>query len=405
MGAVKRNRSAPVFLLVAAAAAGLAIARGPAVSAQLPAPPVQTPQPRPVSPASAEAAARAAERIKALQQEADLLVSQERTLLVDLRRLEVARDLKLEQLRQADAQVAEVSRRIAETTDRMRAAQAAIEAARPGLEARMVEAYKLGRPGYARMLLSVDDLRDMARASRAIAAMAQLDERRVSEFAAAVSRLQAASASLGRQSAELKAAQAAARDASLQAARAAAARADLIRQIDERRDLNARMTAELETVRQRLTKTLTGLPTTSADDPTLLPLRPFRGVINWPVAGRLASRFGERRNPRFGTTTLQNGIEVATGDGAAVTAIHEGRVAFAGVFTGFGQLVIIDHGTLAYSLYGYMATVSVIKGARVARGQRIGTTGRAPAGNSALYFELRIDGKPVDPVQWLRRQP
>ncbi len=134
----------------------------------------------------------------------------------------------------------------------------------------------------------------------------------------------------------------------------------------------------------------------------MLPLRPFRGALDWPVAGRIVSRFGERRNPRFGTTIVQNGIEVETGDQARALAIHEGRVAFAGPFTGFGQLVIVDHGNLAYSLYGYLSSVAVIKGQRIARGQPIGASGRSPAGNSALYFELRIDAKPVDPLQWLK---
>lgn len=357
--------------------------------------------PRP-SPASAEAAARAAERIRALQQEADALVHQERTLLVDLRRLEVERDLKVEQARQADARVEAVGREIEETRARIRTIQEAIEAARPGLESRMVEAYKLGRPGYARLLLSVDSLQDVARASRMVAAMAQLDHRRIADFTAAIARLDAATAALGKKSAELKALQAAARDASSQAQRATVARAALVGEIDARRDLNARMVAELEGVRDRLTRTVASLPTTSADDPTMLPLRPFRGAIDWPASGRLVSRFGQRRNPRFGTTTLQNGIEIGSAEGAPVAAVHEGRVAFAGVFTGFGQLVIVDHGSLAYSLYGYLSTLSVIKGARVGRAQPIGTVGRAPAGNPALYFELRIDGKPVDPVQWLK---
>jgi septal ring factor EnvC (AmiA/AmiB activator) len=176
----------------------------------------------------------------------------------------------------------------------------------------------------------------------------------------------------------------------------------MISEIDARRDLNARMVVELETARDRLTKTFAAVPATSVDDPTLLPLRPFRGAIDWPASGEVSSRFGEQRNRRFGTTTLQNGIELATAEGSAVRAIHEGRVAFAGVFTGFGQLVIVNHGGLAYSLYGYLSTIATTKGARVNRGQPIGTTGRSPGGNSALYFELRIDGKPVDPVQWLK---
>lgn len=384
----------PCAILLAAAIAGIAL------DAQQPAPPVPA-APRP-SAASAEAAARAAERIAALQKEADLLAGQERSVLVDLRRLEVERDIKLELARQADARVAAVQQQIAETNERIRATQAAIDAARPGLEARMVETYKLGRPGYARLLLNVESLKEMARASRMLATMADIDRRQVEAYNAAIVRLQASTAALGRQSGELRVAQAAARDAGLQAERASSARAALVKEIDARRDLNARMLAELEAARDRLTRTFAAVPATSAEDPTLLPLRPFRGAIDWPVAGKLATRFGEQRNRRFGTTTLQNGIEVATPAGAPVRAIHEGRVAFAGVFTGFGQLVIVDHGGLAYSLYGYLATVGAIKGQRVSRGQPIGTTGRAPGGNSSLYFELRIDGKPVDPLQWLK---
>ena len=374
----------------AALALGILIATGLPLHAQ------------PPSAASTEAAARANQRIAALQKEADALAAQERTLLVDLRRLEVERDLRIEHARRADVQVADLGRQIAATSVELQEAQAAVDAARPALEARLVETYKLGRPGYARMILSVERLKDAARASRMASAMAQVDHRRVAEFQAALTGLDAHTASLGRQSAELKAAQTAAREASAQAQRATLARALLIRDIDERRDLNAKMVSELEAIRDRLTKTVASLPTTSAEDPTILPLRPFRGVLDWPVAGRVVSRYGERRNPRFGTTTVQNGIEVETGDQSLPAAIHEGRVAYAGLFTGFGQLVIVDHGGLAYSLYGYLSSISVTKGQRVTRGQPIGSVGRSPAGNSSLYFELRIDGKPVDPLQWLK---
>jgi murein hydrolase activator len=387
-------------LLFVAAAAGLRAQQAPQQ------PPLasmarQAPGSQP-SPTSSAAAARATERIAALQKEADALARQEKTLLVELRRLEVERDLRLEQVHRADARVEAVRQQIAETTAKIVQTRAAIEAARPSLEARLVEAYKLGRPGYARLVLSVESLKDAARASRMVAAMAQLDQRRVAEFTAAMDRLNAAGAALGRQSAELKVAQAEAREAGLQAQKAADARAQLVRDIDEKRDVNARMVAELESVKERLTRTFAGMTAMSGDDPTMLPLRPFRGALDWPADGRLTSRFGERRNPRFGTTTVQNGIELDPKPGTVVQAVHEGRVAFAGPFTGFGRLVIVDHGALAYSLYGYLASMSVIKGQRIARGQSLGTAGQAPTGNSSLYFELRIDGKPVDPLQWLK---
>ena len=78
-----------------------------------------------------------------------------------------------------------------------------------------------------------------------------------------------------------------------------------------------------------------------------------------------------------------------------------GRVAFAEVYAGFGQGVVIDHGHDDFSLYGFRDTVARAAGARVRAGEPIGTVGRGPSGSGALYFELRIDGRPVDPVQWL----
>jgi septal ring factor EnvC (AmiA/AmiB activator) len=77
-------------------------------------------------------------------------------------------------------------------------------------------------------------------------------------------------------------------------------------------------------------------------------------------------------------------------------------VGFADAFTGFGTLVIVDHGANNYSLYGYLASASVERGQTVESGMELGRVGSAPAGPPALYFEMRIDGRSVDPVQWLK---
>ena len=83
-------------------------------------------------------------------------------------------------------------------------------------------------------------------------------------------------------------------------------------------------------------------------------------------------------------------------------AVHSGTVSFADAFAGFGNVVIIDHGSGAHSLYGYLESMSVTPGESVEGGAELGQVGLAPAGPAALYFEIRIDGRSVDPVQWLR---
>ena len=85
-------------------------------------------------------------------------------------------------------------------------------------------------------------------------------------------------------------------------------------------------------------------------------------------------------------------------------ALHDGVVAFADTFAGFGRLVILDHGGQTFSLYGNLATLDVEKGARIEQGRMLGSVGVAPTGAAGLYFELRIEGRPVDPQLWLRKR-
>jgi murein hydrolase activator len=66
--------------------------------------------------------------------------------------------------------------------------------------------------------------------------------------------------------------------------------------------------------------------------------------------------------------------------------------------------VILDHGSQTFSLYGDLLDIAVAKGARVDRGQPLGSAGPLPSGGAGVYFELRVDGRPVDPLQWLRRK-
>jgi septal ring factor EnvC (AmiA/AmiB activator) len=87
---------------------------------------------------------------------------------------------------------------------------------------------------------------------------------------------------------------------------------------------------------------------------------------------------------------------------------------FAGPFTGYGNLVIIDHGEhpdrgtragQVYSLYGHLGTIQAERGTKIDRGESICLAGRVLSGFPGIYFEMRVDGKPVDPLEWLKKKP
>jgi septal ring factor EnvC (AmiA/AmiB activator) len=352
-------------------------------------------------------ARRANERLIALQREADALAREQRSLLGDLRRLEIERDLRVEQLRLIEADTRQVSLALGNTGNQIAALEEETEASRPILEARMIELYKLGSAGYVRLLFNVSNLRDMGRAYRMVAAVAAIDRRRAERHHANLVRLRAAHGSLQERQAEMTRLEDAAVAARIAAERAAHSRAQLIDEIDRRRDLTAELAGELQGAQRKLQQTLAAINSGTprpASDGSPLPIRPFRGDLDWPVAGRMLTPFGGRgtgvaRGPG------QSGLQFAAEEGSSVRAVHDGTVAFAGPFTGFGNLVIVDHGAETFSLYGQLGAPQVERGAKVERGDVLGTAGRILAGIPGMYFEIRVDGAPVDPLEWLKKKP
>jgi len=340
---------------------------------------------------------RAAERLKTLHEESERLALQEKTVLGELRKLEVNRQIKSEELRQAEVAAAQVSMEV-RTLDRQIGTLA--EQVRndiPALHARLVSLYKLGSGGYVRLLLSTTDVRQFGQATRLVVELADQDKRRIVEHQRRLEELSASrQTATERQSrlAELKTRIARAR---LEIDRLLTARTELVREIDQRRDLNAELAGELLAAQQRLQSAVTGLSSETAPS---LPLRPFRGDLDWPIAGTVRQRFGFSDTGRG----VNNGVDIAADEGLPVRAVHDGTVAFADVFTGFGRLVIVDHGSQNFSLYGNLKDIAVAKDARVQTGETIGSVGVAPTGATGLYFELRIDGHAVDPLQWLKRR-
>ncbi len=132
-----------------------------------------------------------------------------------------------------------------------------------------------------------------------------------------------------------------------------------------------------------------------------LPIAAFRGTLRWPVAGPVRTTFGRHKHPKFETYTVQNGIEIAAAAETPVGAVHEGTVVFADLFRGYGLMVVVDHGDKHHTLYAHLAETRVAAGQRVAAGELVGTVGATSLGGPGLYFEVRREGRPQDPLEWL----
>lgn len=126
----------------------------------------------------------------------------------------------------------------------------------------------------------------------------------------------------------------------------------------------------------------------------------LRGQLALPLRGELAGRFGSPRND--GGLTWK-GLFLAAKGGESVRAVATGRVVYADWLRGFGNLLIIDHGEGYMSLYGYNETLLKRVGDEISGGDAVATVGNSGGGTeSGLYFELRHQGKPFDPMGWIK---
>ena len=128
-----------------------------------------------------------------------------------------------------------------------------------------------------------------------------------------------------------------------------------------------------------------------------------KGRLSLPVKGTIVDRFGRHKHPEFDSFTFSNGISVAAPAGAPIHAVFDGEVIFADSFKGYGNMIIVDHGDGFFSLYAHASSVLKRVGSKVARNDvlaRVGTPDSSKG--SMLYFEIRYQGKPVDPAPWFR---
>jgi septal ring factor EnvC (AmiA/AmiB activator) len=127
------------------------------------------------------------------------------------------------------------------------------------------------------------------------------------------------------------------------------------------------------------------------------------GKINYPVQGTIISTFGNKVNPKYGTTVKNNGIDIKAPLGTPIHAVAKGKVVYNDRFLGYGNVILIDHGKGYYSLYAHLQDINVNVQELVEKDQVIGTVGDTGSLEGAkLHFELRKNGKPIDPIPFLK---
>lgn len=128
-------------------------------------------------------------------------------------------------------------------------------------------------------------------------------------------------------------------------------------------------------------------------------LKPFTGRFSRPVSGRITSGYGMRNHPILRRRRLHAGVDFASPSGTPIRAAADGVVIAASYTRGYGNMVVLDHGGGISTLYGHCSRLYVSGGQRVKRGQTIGAVGSTGLSTGPhLHFEVRVNGRPVNPM-------
>tara|TARA_B100000686_G_scaffold153032_1_gene160401 strand:- start:4433 stop:5620 length:1188 start_codon:yes stop_codon:yes gene_type:complete len=176
-----------------------------------------------------------------------------------------------------------------------------------------------------------------------------------------------------------------------------------LKNIKKKKSLNQKVRKELVAASDKLNKIIDKLLLKLVSGEGL-DISDKKGRLEIPLRGRILNKFGRKRVKEYDSYIVYNGINVKAKKGSPVKAIFDGKVLYTGDLEGYGNLVIIGHGKKYHSLYGHLDVIKVRTDKVVRTGEIIALSGDSGSlDGETLYFELRKDGSPVEPVTWFKR--
>ena len=184
---------------------------------------------------------------------------------------------------------------------------------------------------------------------------------------------------------------------------------ELLASLREEKESRQRALKDLEQAALRLQKMIEELSRRSAgksskEAPAGSGLESMRGKLEWPVKGQVIGGFGKTKHHEFSTEVFRKGLEIEAPVGEEIRAVEKGKIVFADRFSGYGKMLIIDHGDRYYTVYAHLSDFLKKSGDPVKRGEAVALVGDSESlVGSKLYFEMRKDGRSIDPTPWFQR--
>ncbi len=280
-----------------------------------------------------------------------------------------------------------------------------IEAQRRQLGRQMRTAYVMGRQDYSKMLLNQEQPASVARVLTYYQYFNRARTERIADLQASLSKLDALDRQIREQNRELENLRTTQREQKAALETTRARRGELLASLDREVHDRSRELGRLQTDEKRLEQLIEELKTVLPE--TALPppagekhFARLRGRLPLPTRGRILARYGAQKN--LGNLKWR-GLFIAGREGQDVKAVFRGRVVFADWLRGFGLLLILDHGDGYMTLYGHNQSLHKAVGDWAETGETVASLGNTgDAAQPGVYFEIRQNGDPRDPLIWCR---
>ena len=298
---------------------------------------------------------------------------------------------------QLDAQLADRSAEIAQVTAEIEKTAGRIRELKDELRRRLISIYKYGQILPLEAVFATSTVPDLSRKLRYFRFVARSEVRNAEKLKALQNELAAQQARLVAAKAELEQLKGERRREEASLVQSRAAEDALLGRLRGEKEEKQKLEVELDGSIGNLQALIAELERQRDAKLVAADSHHFtvnKGRLPWPARGEIIASFGSQEHPRYKTKTNNRGIDIQTSTGTSVSAIADGRVSYADHFMGYGKLVILDHDGF-YTLYANLDEIQATVGAVLKTGAAVGTA------KDYLHFEIRREGRPVDPIEWL----
>lgn len=344
------------------------------------------------------------EKVKLEGREASLLEKLEQTdKELNLTRRLVSKLKKKQKLTEKEIEAKE--ERIGDVAGRL-------EGRKEVLRRRLVAIYKRGKLHPIEVLLSSHSFTDGFRRMKYLALIARQDRRVCGQILALKQELETEKKGLDVKLGELKKVRKEKESEEKNIEKERRGKKELLTEVRDKKEEQEKIAEELERAERKLQDLIEELERRRKEELARMGRREglhyfqiHKGGIIWPTRGEVVAQFGKQVHPRYGTSTRNNGIDIRASRDSPVVAVGDGAVVYSDRFLGYGEIVLLDHKGGFYTLYAHLSESLVRVGDEVKEGDLIARVGESGSlEGPLLHFELRVDGKPVDPLPWLRRR-